>query len=362
VHDNQVPIEAVERNVLLGLVLAAGDLAYLAQARPQMQPWEQLCREEAATLKKAGMDLKCNQFFNTASWNTQEDMDVASWLRGVVDLLALPIYQVLAVLDGAEDHISTPVRHLRANSQHWIQAEKLTVQSLGASQGLNTKDSQWEAGESDVAELKTELNKMDADTTLAADTTMLGGTIGSSSFCHLMALSSGENSEALGRRSEADPDDLGGTINTSALAFKAVGSKDTVETLPPGDEDLAPSHTIAKDVVVESANGSEEIAGEDEDVMTLPAGIPPMSAASIGEATLPPGPNLKGSEEADVMTMPPGSQPFMTPMPGQGVEPAGGAAGASNIISSDATLKEGSSSNNWELPGTVLESPREEWC
>jgi len=44
---------------------------------------------------------------------------VAAWLRGLVEVLGLPVYETLGLLDRAEAELATPVRNLRENAKHW---------------------------------------------------------------------------------------------------------------------------------------------------------------------------------------------------------------------------------------------------
>ncbi|CAE8593979.1 unnamed protein product, partial [Polarella glacialis] len=99
---------AAERRAhLSGLVLAASDLAFLALPRAMHLRWAELCTDLEAP-------------------------DAAGWLRGEVELLAVPIYETLRAVGAAARQVptsnsnsarpnvlSTPLRHLRDNARHW---------------------------------------------------------------------------------------------------------------------------------------------------------------------------------------------------------------------------------------------------
>jgi len=119
--DDQVPAAPAERAVLTSLVLAAADLSFLALPTTQHRPWALLCQEEAA--EAALRDL---------AWiDDMHNLDVASWLRGLIEVLALPVYEVLGLLGGAEAHLAVPLRHLRENAKHWNHA-RLMVTPCGS--------------------------------------------------------------------------------------------------------------------------------------------------------------------------------------------------------------------------------------
>lgn len=94
---------ARERRLLLaGLVLAAGDLAYLALPQKQHLLWASLVREE----KEVG---QC----------------AAEWLRGLAETLAIPLYDTLhtvgelACRPSNRQPLSVPLSYLRDNARYW---------------------------------------------------------------------------------------------------------------------------------------------------------------------------------------------------------------------------------------------------
>jgi len=98
---------ATERRLLLcGLVLAASDLAFLALPRSLHMPWAELCREES-----------------------EVGLHAAPWMRGMAELLAIPLYETLRAVEGTQiSHhsslnrpasLAAPLRHLRENARHW---------------------------------------------------------------------------------------------------------------------------------------------------------------------------------------------------------------------------------------------------
>lgn len=93
---------AKERRLLLaGLVLAAGDLAFLALPQKQHLAWAGLAREE----REVGM---C----------------AADWLRGLAETLAIPLYDTLHTVGELTCHtgkhpLSVPLGNLRENARYW---------------------------------------------------------------------------------------------------------------------------------------------------------------------------------------------------------------------------------------------------
>jgi len=94
---------ARERRLLLaGLVLSAGDLAYLALPQKQHLLWASLAREE----KEVGASA-------------------AEWLRGLAETLAIPLYDTLhtvgelACRPSNRQPLSVPLSFLRDNARYW---------------------------------------------------------------------------------------------------------------------------------------------------------------------------------------------------------------------------------------------------
>eukprot|EP00931_Biecheleriopsis_adriatica_P066208 TRINITY_DN40607_c0_g1_i1.p1 TRINITY_DN40607_c0_g1~~TRINITY_DN40607_c0_g1_i1.p1 ORF type:complete len:1713 (+),score=346.86 TRINITY_DN40607_c0_g1_i1:23-5140(+) len=92
---------ATERRLLLaGLVLAAADLAFLALPPASHKAWAELVCEE-----------------------TEAGIYASSWIRGLIEVLAMPIYETLRHLSTARSRgkslVEQPLKHLRYNARHW---------------------------------------------------------------------------------------------------------------------------------------------------------------------------------------------------------------------------------------------------
>lgn len=108
------------RALLSSVVLAAADYSFLALPAVQHFPWAQLACHEAQS-----MDLAVKWEDNLADTNMPQHLDkssiaTANWLRGLTEVLALPVYETLGMLASAgPSKIAGPLRHLRDNARHW---------------------------------------------------------------------------------------------------------------------------------------------------------------------------------------------------------------------------------------------------
>jgi len=121
------------------LVLAAADLAFLALPPQLHRRWAELCLHEAVDVV-SGRTATSGTLLGWPGGGSRRSsrlppaaLDTASWLRGLVQALALPIYETLARLDGA-DMLIEPVKHLRSNCKHWKVTE--LVATAGAEVSL----------------------------------------------------------------------------------------------------------------------------------------------------------------------------------------------------------------------------------
>jgi len=108
-RDDQIPVAPDERAVLTSLVLAAADLSFLALPASQHRAWALQSHAEASDVAVRSLVLRI----------PMPELDVASWFRGLVEVLALPVYETLSLLVGAEAHLAAPLRHLRENAKYW---------------------------------------------------------------------------------------------------------------------------------------------------------------------------------------------------------------------------------------------------
>jgi len=123
---------ARERRLLLaGLVLAAADLAFLALPQKQHFAWADLARDD----REVGIHAP-------------------QWLRGLAEVLAIPLYDTLHTLGelayGASNGhlLAVPLDHLRDHARHWKKHPLLTGatrrrslrSSRGSSGNLETKE------------------------------------------------------------------------------------------------------------------------------------------------------------------------------------------------------------------------------
>jgi len=118
--DDQFPSCESESAVLRGLVLSAADLAYLALPPHLHQQWAQSCEREAqgpALVSPSGFG--CSYKVLHDKLLHEASLDLATWLRGLVEVLALPIYQSLGALDQRGVDLAVPVKYLRENATHW---------------------------------------------------------------------------------------------------------------------------------------------------------------------------------------------------------------------------------------------------
>jgi len=128
-----------ERQTLASLVVAASDFAFLALPSGAHRRWAEVCHHEACEVVAGrappplGVSLTATAHQSVAgeagdvggAVSGEPDMyelDAGSWMRGLIQALALPLYETLATLDqslSAEVSMATPVGHLRKNAKHW---------------------------------------------------------------------------------------------------------------------------------------------------------------------------------------------------------------------------------------------------
>ncbi|CAK0813412.1 unnamed protein product, partial [Prorocentrum cordatum] len=106
-----------ERVVMMSLVLVAADFSFLALPQSLHRHWTVLCQSEAPS-----------------------DLDVTAWMRGLTDVLVLPLYQLLNSLAGRErqEAAAAPLKMLVKNCQAWRQVHLFGTRSQradGASPG-----------------------------------------------------------------------------------------------------------------------------------------------------------------------------------------------------------------------------------
>jgi len=120
-RDDQLPETPAERSALVNLVLAAADLSFLALPPQMHRPWSVVCQKEG---QAAGF------WARPATENSGSvEVDVASWLHGLIEVLALPVYETLCTMDGGQKHLAVAVTNLRDNAKHW-KVTKLTAISV----------------------------------------------------------------------------------------------------------------------------------------------------------------------------------------------------------------------------------------
>jgi len=93
------------RIVLAGLVVGAGNFAFLALSSAYHQPWALLCRTELAE--------------SMAHVSSQPKLDVASWFQEIIETLVLPVFEVFNALDATKVHLDKPIANLRGTVKHW---------------------------------------------------------------------------------------------------------------------------------------------------------------------------------------------------------------------------------------------------
>jgi len=121
-RDDQVPAAPAERAALTSLVLAAADLAFLALPASQHRQWASLCQLEAAeAVDETLLVLRSESAL---------ELDVAAWLRGLAEVLAIPVYQTLGLLVGAEAHLAAPLRYLREHAKYWKTAKLVATPGI----------------------------------------------------------------------------------------------------------------------------------------------------------------------------------------------------------------------------------------
>jgi len=106
--DDQLPDSGEDRALLVGLVVAAADFAFLALPSALHQSWVGLCQSEA--LLNPALKLAARK---------EPSVDIACWIWGLIDLLLSPVYETLGQAGGPDRCLEEPRRHLQENSRHW---------------------------------------------------------------------------------------------------------------------------------------------------------------------------------------------------------------------------------------------------
>jgi len=152
-RDDWSPQEASGRAALIGLVVGAADLAFLALPEDLHQPWAQLFHD--STLRWVGRDSArstskrptghtasvgsrhsrssegSDRYFSpvapshemqspprSSKGRSAPDMG-ARYLLGLIEVVALPVFAALHALPNAEAPLAGPLEQLRCNAKHW---------------------------------------------------------------------------------------------------------------------------------------------------------------------------------------------------------------------------------------------------
>lgn len=141
--DGEDPCAGDDRPALCGLVLAAADLAFLALPSSLRARWVDLC---CAEVREGALGCVLG--------DSEPMVDVAAWLRGLIDSVALPVYDTLAKLDAP---LLDPVRNLRANTKHWKETPRElpagTASLRGSATGFGRSSGDRSAAESSATSL-----------------------------------------------------------------------------------------------------------------------------------------------------------------------------------------------------------------
>jgi len=226
---------------------------------------------------------------------------VASWLRGLVEPLALPLYETLGRLDATEEHMQAPLQHLRENAKRWKATKLVAVgqprppdmPGSGPPPGDGASTPGHDAGQAKTS--KTQTLQDTASRDRFAETNM------SMSFTMTRAEDSFPNSRAYSiLRGDTVLSPEGNTLllndgKSAALAQRTHGKT----------ADLSQS-------AVATIVAPQPFDGVQTSVATLPPGQELFSVA-----TMPPGQELDLSEQEDacVSTLPPGQYAYVSTLP-----------------------------------------------
>jgi hypothetical protein len=109
----QLSAAAACRSLIISVVTSVASYSFLALPKALHEPWAQLCHEEV---------------INDATSAGQESLDVACWIRALIEILMLPMCEALGVLDGAGTQIAELQRCLDDNSKVWKSTKLAAVQ------------------------------------------------------------------------------------------------------------------------------------------------------------------------------------------------------------------------------------------
>jgi len=104
---------SANRSLMISVVASMASYSFLALPSKEHEPWALLCQEEAAAADQA-----MKQSSESAK-DPAEALDVACWLRALIEVLMLPMCETLSVFDGVGSRITEPQDCLHANSKFW---------------------------------------------------------------------------------------------------------------------------------------------------------------------------------------------------------------------------------------------------
>jgi calcium-dependent protein kinase len=101
--DDNIVASARARAEVASVVIGAADFSFLALPADLHRPWTKLCTDEAADRARC------------------QELDMAGWLSGVIEILALPMFETLSKVAGGalQGGLAAPLSNLRENSLHW---------------------------------------------------------------------------------------------------------------------------------------------------------------------------------------------------------------------------------------------------
>lgn len=121
--DDLLVTEPSERATLLGLVLGAADFAFLAQPPALHRKWAMAIKQQA--------DLEPPLILRGIPGDEEEGFDIGCFLRGLVESLALPVYETLQGLDVKGRRLKEATGYLQDNARHWRVQPLLLEPKLG---------------------------------------------------------------------------------------------------------------------------------------------------------------------------------------------------------------------------------------